>query len=307
MNTKPQAEINTVLAAVTPTPKLSTDAIALDVMSALRGKGIGATSKPIMFSTPMVSAILDGRKTQTRRIIPESFNGCLTNGGPHPCPNEPIVFYPGEQFEFNGETITVDYPQVRAQFHCSTLDSEAKCKYGKPGDMLWVREKWTRYDNAYQGGYGYCHGEEPPPWPPYAEVNGRRMSVDFFQQYPKANLKWRPSIHMPKTAARIFLLNQKIWVEALHDISEEDALKEGVLFYDDEILKSRRFKDYFSDASEYGHPDHDYPTVSTAKESFASLWKSINGEESWNQNPWVWVIEFKLIAVKGVSIQIFNK
>lgn len=277
----------------------------IDVMDALRGNGIGATSKPIMFSSAMISAILDRRKTQTRRVIKESFNGCLTGGGPHPCPNEPVVFYPGETFEFDGKKITVDYPQVRAHFHCSTLDSEAKCLYGKPGDMLWVREKFARHDNCYQGGYGYVDGEEPPPWPPYAEVNGIRRSVDFYQQYPRSGQKWRPSIHMPKTAARIFLLNTAIKIEALHDITEADALKEGLLYYEDPVL-GRRFKDYFSDASGYGHPDVDYPTVSTAVESFATLWKSINGEDSWNENPWVWVIEFKLIAIKDVSIKIFN-
>jgi hypothetical protein len=104
---------------------------------------------PILFSTPMVQAILAGRKTMTRRIINESFNGCLTNGGPHPCPNDPVVFHPGEKFEFDGEQITVDYPQVRALFHCSTLDSEAKCPYGKKGDLLWVRETWCDYDAGY--------------------------------------------------------------------------------------------------------------------------------------------------------------
>lgn len=298
-NTTPEQghSANMLLYAVAPTPKLSTDGIALDVMSALRGNGIGATSKPIMFSTPMVTAILEGRKTQTRRIIQESFNGCLTGGGPHPCPNEPIVFYPGETFEFDGQQITVDYTQVRAQFHCSTLDSEAKCRYGKPGDMLWVREKWARHDNVYQGGYGYTHGEEPPPWPPYAEHQGIKRSVDFFQEYPKSNQKWKPSIHMPKTAARIFLLNQEIKVEALHDISESDAKAEGVEVMYKEHGVFPMYKDYLSDNFVFDN----------AKDSFKSLWTLINGSDSWYQNPWVWVVKFKLIAVKGVSIKIFNK
>ena len=285
MNTKPQAEINTVLAAVTPTPRPSTDTFALDVMSALRGKGIGATSKPIMFSTPMVSAILDGRKTQTRRIIdPQPDIDGLWNHTLRPMSIDP-------RYDMEGWWGTVDATGESKQY---------KCRYGDEGTMLWVREKWSRYDNAYQGGYGYIDGDEPPPWPPYAEHKGIRRCVDFFQQYPKASLKWRPSIHMPKSAARIFLLNKRVRVEQLHSITESDALNEGVEFFDKK-LQGGELRTFYKD---YLHEDG---FKYSSRESFISLWKKINGEESWNQNPWVWVVEFKLIAVKGVSIQIFNK
>lgn len=83
-------------------------------------------------------------------------------------------------------------------------------------------------------------------------------------------------------------------VERLQDIDEEDAVAEGVEFYEDDVL-GIRFKDYMADASGYGDSDVDFPTISTAKQSFQTLWKLINGEKSWEDNPWVWRVEFERI------------
>jgi hypothetical protein len=222
--------------------------------------------RPILYSTLMIQAKLEGRKTQTRRIIKESlsFNGCLTNGGPHPCPNDPVVIYPREVYEsFPGESITVDYPEVRALFHCSTLDAEARCPYGKPGDILWVREAYALvYDHNGQFSH-YAYKADGDPL--------------------HEGLKWKPSIYMPKDAARIFEQIIRIHVERLQDISEQDAIAEGI--EDLALGKKLSFRCYLNS----GHP-------LTAVDSYKSLWEMINGPGSWDLNPWVWVIETKTLS-----------
>lgn len=216
--------------------------------------------RPILFSTPMVQAIMEGRKTVTRRIKgldklnerPEAwrFDGVNRNGD--------YLFYDVHGF------VSGHDPQ-----DCTVI---IKCPYGKAGDILWVRETWAKVNG---------------------EIAYKASEKDYLFAPGETNGIWKPSIHMKKKDCRLKLEIVSVSVERLHEITKEDAIKEGILYYDDEIMKSRRYKDYLSDASEYGHPDHDYPTVVTAKESFASLWQSINGKESWDCNPWVWVVNFR--------------
>lgn len=177
--------------------------------------------RPILYSTPMVLAKQARLKTQTRRIIKESFNGCLT-GGPHPCPNEPVVIHPGEIFESpaNGEEIVVDWPEVRAIFHCSTLDSIAKCPWGKVGDIIWGRET-------------HClESDGGDPWIVY--------KADY-TNYPMGSNHWKPSIFMRKVHARIWDRITSIRVERLQDISEHDAQCEGhdILLHGDDSMPQR--------------------------------------------------------------------
>jgi len=190
----------------------------------------------------MVQAILDGRKTQTRRVVKEKF--------------WPI-------FE----------------------DSEKDCPYGQAGDELWVRESWA-ISHILTGG----------------AQNGFIYKANNYPESFIANTKWKPSIHMPKESCRLFLSIKSVRIERLHDISEEDARAEGILsfrddiFIDDRKRKSggqMRYKDYMADASGFGDPNLDYPTVGNAITSFSTLWTSINGQASWDENPWVWVVEFK--------------
>lgn len=213
--------------------------------------------KPILFSTPMVQAILQGRKTMTRRIIKDSYNGCWTNGGPHPCPNEPIVMIPGEVIESpieGEEPIVIEGNKVQAHFFCSTMDKVAKCSFGKPDDVLWVRETfswdWKNYPERTDKYYYY------------------KATTDDY--YLASGEKWKPSIFMPKEACRIWLKIKTVRVERLHDISEEDAIAEGV-----ETLGL--------------YPGYNVSSMG----KFNGLWVNINGTESWDANPWVWVIEFE--------------
>ena len=162
--------------------------------------------RPIIFSSPMVRAILDGRKTQTRRDIKEKLM----------C---------GEDAHVNN------------------------CQYGKPGDRLWVRETFCYHDD---------------------------LARYLYKADGVTGVKWKPSIFMPRIASRIMLEITGIRVERLQDISEEDAIAEGV--------------DGENEAAKIGAEWYEKP-----KRAYRRLWKSINGTGSWDLNPFVWVIEFMVL------------
>lgn len=196
---------------------------------------------PILFSTEMVHAILAGRKTQTRRLLKLSnYNPSRTEKQPKVMTVKDLKLYDG-----NGELI-----------------GDLIMKYGKPGDVLWVRESFLI--NVI--------GESP-------YLYKASSTISKF-------LKWKPSIHMPKEAARIFLKIKDIRVERLFDISATDAIAEGIAAVD-KINDIVFYKDYRKNyqPSVLRHPI----------KSFLSLWESINGVDSLNDNPWVWVIEFEKI------------
>lgn len=204
---------------------------------------------PIIFSGPMVRAILGGRKTQTRRIIKSKNNG-------------KIIGYGGPALAM--ETLGLDNDGCE---HVQTVC----CPYGQPGDSLWVREKWRLYDS-----YSECAC--------YDECRCARYHnkpVYYADTYDD-EAKWRPSIHMPRWASRITLEITGVRVERLHDISEEEAILEGVEMFEDEPPVYRDYRDQ--------------GIVHSAVESFGTLWDSINWRKegcSWeDHNPWVWVIEF---------------
>lgn len=200
--------------------------------------------RPILFSTPMVQAILDGRKTQTRR----------TKG---------LQLYNQEpsRYMFNG---FVDCMQ-----HISDLDFlteiQIKSPYGNPGDVLWVRESFHKQEMVLNS----------------SRWNNYIYKADHF--LPES-FKWKPSIHMPKEAARLFLKITDVRVERLCSISGSDALAEGLEKHPDDQT-GVHYKNY-------QYPNH---FLITPKRAFQSLWEHINGEESWNKSPWVWVIEFERI------------
>jgi hypothetical protein len=136
-----------------------------------------------------------------------------------------------------------------------------KSPYGQIGDVIWVRETWCKNERE-EGKFHYAASVCSPKW-------------------DKPNSGWKPSIHMPKEACRLFLEVTDIRPERLQDITEEDAIDEGI-----ECDSMGDCKDYLSD---------DYPFLYEPKRSFKSLWKLINGEDSWKSNPWVWRIQFKQI------------
>lgn len=141
------------------------------------------------------------------------------------------------------------------------------CPYGQPGDRLWVREAWLADAQLDSIAPRDLSQGEPIMYP--ADGSVRQTGCAMISQG-----RGRPSIHMPRWASRILLEITAVRVELLQDISEEQAEAEGVGFL-------RRA------------PDAD--ETLTAAQLFECLWSSINGDESWNSNPWVWVVEFKRI------------
>jgi hypothetical protein len=226
--------------------------------------------RPILFSTPMVQSIMAERKSQTRRTSGlEELNK---------SPNEwTFIGFDGKFFNFQNNKKP-------------TLMMGVPAKFGIPGDVLWVRETtcFVSIDHAHDLLEGAIERTQfvyktnvHPDWMDYAKN--------------KYGYKWKPSIFMPKDAARIWLHITSVRVERLHSISEQDAIFEGV-------KKHNKFGYECSLCNQRGHiltesilDLCDDGFYNNAVSSFFSLWQSINGKESLESNPWVWVIEFERI------------
>lgn len=180
------------------------------------------TEIPILFKGSMVRAILDGKKTQTRRIIK-----------PQPEWIKSAGYY---------ESTVMAWKSTIAHI------SAHKLPYAK-GDILWVKETWAENIPGCPGGITY-----------------RADHMDPKGDGPAHPVKWKPSIFMRRSISRINLLATNVRVERLNDISDNDALAEGI------------------EPSTIGI---------THKTCFRVLWEEVNGPGSWKKNPMVWVIEFR--------------
>lgn len=204
---------------------------------------------PILFSTPMVQAVLDGRKTQTRRVIKK----------------QPDL----KRHRQIKRAVILDGKSRETWIYddgVSLRQDSVKCPYGQPGDVLWVRETFVSYN-------------VPVKHPKVDEIE-----YEYKADETPVKFRWKPGIHMPKAACRIFLKVKSVRVERLQDISETDAIDEGIE-REPGLPFVVRWKDYLNTDEELEFPES----------SFSTLWKSINGSESWDANPWVWVIEFERI------------
>lgn len=229
--------------------------------------------RPILFSAPMVRAILEGRKAQTRRVVK----------------NIPKIYDSWDLTVHECYDVMMSDDKDAAIFLAAGDQGWAdwhECPYGKPGDRLYVRETWAPADAIMGDGpmdppcVIACRADETM-WLP----NGKKLDT-YGVNFDK--IHWRPSIHMPRAAARIILEITGVRVERLTAISEADALAEGVkmkVAYKDDDEIAQGFEDYLIN-------DH---LAYDARRSFATLWKSINGPESWDANPWVWVVSFKKV------------
>lgn len=287
---------------------------------------------PILFSTDMVTAILEGRKTMTRRVVkpqPEKLpggggfmnvndwlkqlNGKMkkklaqihtsgagkglmfpncpygTTGTGHEWktgmpPNKGYYYVDGEfdgkpvylwpVFEFNAITWGWHEGDDPEDISMDGGPTPETIKWKPAGDLLYVRETWQHTDcinlNREDENSGYIYK---------ASENGRDWESNVEEW------TWRPGIHLPKIGSRIWLEVVNVRVERLQDITEEDAKAEGV-----EMNHDGSWHDYL------------FPqklSQDDAKASFISLWHKINGVESWASNPWVWVVEFKVLSTTG--------
>jgi hypothetical protein len=218
--------------------------------------------RPILFSAPMVRAILEARKTVTRRAVKAS----KAHADGFMMLDHGKGWWPYNAFaDFTSDHEGMEYPIA--------------CPYGKPGDRLWVRET-TEADHANGAVLSrYAADGEPVLYAGCGdpEYNG---SVAHWN-YPR---KSRPSIHMQRWASRILLEITAVRVERLQDISAAQVTAEGVSTRGEAMWGS----EWWVDA-----PDQ---AIDDARKGFADLWSSINGAESWNRNPWVWVVEFKRVT-----------
>ncbi len=254
----------------------------------------------ILFTADMINAILAGRKTKTRRIINDSFNGCLTMGGPHPCPNEPVVMIPGELVKspIEGEPdFYITNKEVQAMFFCSTMDKTAKCRYGAAGDILWVRETFVRAGLS-EDGESCIEGTQKY----YYRADDEWTKMDWHhpdKEGPQDSPQWKPCIHMPKKACRIFLKVKSILVERVQDITDDEAISEGVLTLSEQWVHDN-FQEYAKawrawDKERLLMAEPQRPPLGPSpRDRFKKLWENINGKDSWDINPWVWVIEFSI-------------
>jgi hypothetical protein len=200
--------------------------------------------RPILFSAPMVRAILSGAKSQTRRVV-RIDNAPITEAAAKACRHQRGIPANAVNVRMCGSYVKCDAPPGSA-----TVSSRVECPYGAPGDHLFVREMHTIVN-------GGCFYRADGPWPP---AYG-------------AEPKWKPSIFMPRRLSRITLVVESVRVERVQAISEDDAKAEGV-----ETLTA--FECDVADGSD-------------ARARFGGLWRKINGAESWDANPFVWVIGFR--------------
>lgn len=220
--------------------------------------------KPILFNTDMVRAILDGRKNCTRRIVkPQQLAGLL----PDKCKNgEPEEFLKEKKFMFKPYCDMTDIELINTAY---------KTPY-QPGDILYVRETWERFDCCS------CEGDSQgncPKEPSRNVIDKRGHGCYMYRATDEiyGDARWHPSIHMPKDATRIFLRVTNVRVERLRDITVEDTLAEGM----DKYIRL--------------NGELDENSIIT---SFIGVWnstikKSDLDRYGWDANPWVWVIEFE--------------
>jgi hypothetical protein len=203
---------------------------------------------PMLFSEPMVCAIEDYTKTWTRRtrkldqinVFPDRWIWCGWE-------DDFVIFK------------NVDRPAGVLKY--------IKCPYGKPGDLIWVRETFSSVYTPEHEGFTFSHFSYQADRDPLHTI-----------------IKWKPSRHMPKVAARIWLKIISINLERLQDITEKEAEQEGVLLLQADDA-GKLYKDYLNERLGLTSP----------VASFMSLWTSINGIQSRKNNPWVWAIHFKKV------------
>jgi len=215
--------------------------------------------KPILFSAPMVRALLNGSKTQTRRVVRKQFASDAE-------PAEVAKTSP-EGWQVSGHS-GLWWDDVGA-----CIDDAVRCPFGIPGDCLWVRESWQSHIGPMGESLTYA----------YCATDDRRLGP------------WRPSIHMPRWASRITLEITNVRVERLQDISEDDALAEGiecreeivdVKCYGGSPVEIHGDRYFFDDSDGFEDP----------VEAYRALWTKLNGPDSWGANPWVWVVSFKRVT-----------
>lgn len=219
----------------------------------LSRRGFMMRELPILFTGEMVRAILEGRKTMTRRLVPVERYGIRNVAGCLDDPNDPSNW-----------GVETDHGWCLLESDGASDSYALPCLYGDPGDWLYVRETW-RLGGGNPG--AECRGD----------VHYRADPDEC------AGGPWRPSIHMPRWAARIWLEVTGVRVERVQDITQDDARAEGA-------IDMGGVWGALSDKGRAG-----------PRGAFEALWNSINAKRGygWDVNPWVWVVEFRVLSANG--------
>lgn len=255
------------------------------------------TDRPILFSAPMVRALLAGTKTQTRRTLrrarvfatPETKPFTLTGG------DLERALQGADRFRHLGQDGWFwEADAFEWQAPATRTGWMAHISYA-PGDRLWVKEQfipdpsadhdaWDDWKASYYEWSGTgCRLDMVPP-------TLRKPACVLFKADPRwqgdQGFKWRPSIHMPRWASRLTLTVTEVRVERLQDISEADAIAEGIGrdMIPDGLIPGGNTGFGFADCSGFD----------TAKSAYAVLWDSINGPGSWASDPWVVAVSFEV-------------
>lgn len=212
--------------------------------------------RPILFSEPMVRAILDGQKTQTRRVVkPQPPEFVRHSVAPQELRGDPKK-HPAPYFDaYNGGPHWCWWDEYDRQG-----DGWIKCPYGKLGDGLWVKETFKPHST-------FAHLKP-------SEIPDSKIFYAADNSYAPSNTKWWPSLFMQRRFSRILLEIVSVRVERLNDCSEADALAEG---------------------SQHPSLVPIVGAGWSSRDMYARLWEHINGAGSWAANPWVWVVEFKRV------------
>ena len=205
----------------------------------------------MIFNGEMVRAILDGRKTQTRRIMKVQ---------PQPSKSRPGDFWFSSKKLESMVHVSDLVPGNSPISDCHLFFQEHCCPFGTVGDRIWVRETWAEA------------GAGAPDLKLYRANYPEHVPTHYENVPPADEIRWTPSIHMPRAACRILLEITGVRVERLRDLSEDDAKSEGITPPSGGVLPGWEYRINFRD-----------------------LWMSIYGSDNWEANPWVWVIEFKVV------------
>ena len=218
------------------------------------------TERGMIFNADMLRAILDGRKTQTRR---------------------PIKWKQTRFTEIGEREDGSKWPWSEDAEHA--FDFWHPCPFGSVGDRIWVRETFQGPLFDFDLMDSYCKDSTPFEKSEFCVYKADGVPApEFYDADDELHCCWRPSIHMPRWASRILLEITDVRVERLNAISEEDARAEGII--DGGCLNCGE-----PEPCGCANPEPD------ATDAFAYLWQSIYGQDNWNANPWVWVIELKRV------------
>jgi len=261
---------------------------------------------PIIMGAKSVRDIFAGLKGETRRVVnPQPYTLYQFNGTQ--CPRNP------SKFTINGKAKEIP-------------DGLVKCPYGKVGDRLWVKETWGVVSHTFDENENICAWVPDRPCTPITEMKFGNGYYDGHVIYKsdgdfewnagddcsiETKSAWNPAMYMPRLASRLTLEITGIIVEKLQDITEEDAIAEGVISNDEYDKRAGEYnlfpcprcdgyRLHEGFGHDYGTTEVDCTYCDTAIKRYRIIWDSLNAKRGfpWSANPWVWVIEFEKVEEK---------